>query len=120
MIEAEDSEHPGLLKTRNLLILRSAKNAQYDKIAANWNGAVFASCSQSLETSAKFRLELLVGSVLFLERCPCCCCVLLCSLRSLKGRPLPCLRFLKYVATNRHLLRGFACLVEASLRALIS
>lgn len=36
MVEAEESEHPGLLKTRNLLILRSANNAQYDKIAANW------------------------------------------------------------------------------------
>lgn len=37
MVEAEESEHAGLLKTRNLLILRSAENAQYDKSAANWN-----------------------------------------------------------------------------------
>lgn len=37
MVEAEESEHAGLLKTRNLLILRSANNGQYDKSAANWN-----------------------------------------------------------------------------------
>lgn len=73
MVEAGGAEHPGLLKTRNLLILRSAKNAQYDEIAANWNVSrtrIFAS-SQSVETSAKFRPELLVGSVLLLQRCRC-------------------------------------------------
>jgi len=30
-------EYSGVLKTRNLLILRPAKNAVYDKIAPNWN-----------------------------------------------------------------------------------
>lgn len=125
MIEAEDSEHPGLLKTRNLLILRSAKNAQYDKIAAHWNVSGTRGFRDLQPVSGDFSevsMELLVGSVLLLERCPCCCCVLLSSLRSLNllGRPLPCSRFLKYVATIRHLLRGFARLVEASLRALIS
>jgi hypothetical protein len=37
MVEAGGSEYSGVLKTRNLLILRPAKNAVYDKIAPNWN-----------------------------------------------------------------------------------
>jgi|GraSoi2013_115cm_1033766.scaffolds.fasta_scaffold19631_4 hypothetical protein len=33
----EESEYSGVLKTRNLLILRDAKNAENGKIAPNWN-----------------------------------------------------------------------------------
>ena len=36
-MEAGESEYSGLLKTRKLLILRGAKNAEYAEIAANWN-----------------------------------------------------------------------------------
>ncbi len=32
-----ESEYSGSLKTRKLLILRDAKNAEYGKIAFNWN-----------------------------------------------------------------------------------
>ncbi len=33
----EESEYSGVLKTRNLLIFRDAKNAENGKIAPNWN-----------------------------------------------------------------------------------
>src|SRR5712692_6145062 len=33
----EESEYSGVLKTRNLLIFRDAKNAKNGKIALNWN-----------------------------------------------------------------------------------
>jgi hypothetical protein len=36
-MEAGGSEYSGLLKTRNLLIFRDAKNAENVKIAPNWN-----------------------------------------------------------------------------------
>jgi hypothetical protein len=36
-MEAGESEYSGLLKTRNLLIFRDAKNAEHGKIAPNWN-----------------------------------------------------------------------------------
>ena len=37
MVEAGESEYSAALKTRKLLIFRHAKNAEYRKIAANWN-----------------------------------------------------------------------------------
>jgi hypothetical protein len=37
MVEAGESEYSGLLKTRNLLIFRDAKNAENCQIAPNWN-----------------------------------------------------------------------------------
>jgi hypothetical protein len=37
MVEAGESEHSRVLKTRNLLIFRGAKNAENGKIAPNWN-----------------------------------------------------------------------------------
>ena len=37
MLEVGESEYSAVLKTRNLLIFRNAKNAKNGKIAPNWN-----------------------------------------------------------------------------------
>ena len=69
MVEVGGPEHPGVLETRDLLILLRAQDAQYDKIAAT-----------SGETSSKSPSELV--SVLPLRCCQCFCCVLFSSVRS--------------------------------------
>src|SRR5215510_11945616 len=50
MVEAGESEHSGLLKTRNLLIFRDAQNAEIGEIAFNWN----VSGTRSFDQSSQF------------------------------------------------------------------
>jgi hypothetical protein len=53
MVEAGESEYSVVLKTRKLLILRDAKNAENGKIAANWN----VSGTLTFQPARRFREE---------------------------------------------------------------
>ena len=60
LVEAGESEYLGLLKTRNLLIFRDAKNAEHGKIAPNWN----VSGTQGFQSAGQF-----VRNIFFLGNC---------------------------------------------------
>src|SRR5467141_894667 len=49
MVEAGESEYLEVLKTRNLLIFRDAKNAEHGKIAPNWNVSGTRDCQSAVQ-----------------------------------------------------------------------
>jgi len=54
MVEAGESEYLEVLKTRNLLIFRDAKNAEHGKIAPNWNVSGTRDCQSAVQICEEF------------------------------------------------------------------